>query len=192
MGDRNSRTALVIVGVVACMVGLSYAAVPLYKTFCQITGWGGTTQRAVAVSEDVLERKITVRFDGSISNNIPWTFKPSQVSQTMHVGETGLAFYTAANNADYPVIGTASFNVQPAKAGEYFMKVECFCFTEQLLEPGESVQMPVTYFIDPAMDKDKQMDDVREITLSYTFYRNEVAEKKMAAQAAAKVETVAN
>jgi cytochrome c oxidase assembly protein subunit 11 len=109
---------------------------------------------------------------------MPWAFKPAQVTQTLRIGETGLAYYEATNNADYPVIGSATFNVQPAKAGSYFMKVDCFCFEEQLLQPGETMLMPVTYYIDPEMADEQRLDDVREITLSYTFYRNEDAEER--------------
>lgn len=176
--DKNTRVALIVSAVVAMMVGLSFAAVPLYRIFCQVTGWGGTTQVADAQSDRVLKRKVTVRFDASRADGLPWEFKPSQVSQTLHIGETGLAYYEATNLSDEPVIGTASFNVQPSKAGGYFMKVECFCFTEQRLEPGETVLMPVTYFIDPELDDERRLDDVREITLSYTFYRNEDAEER--------------
>lgn len=176
--DRNSRVALIVSGVVAGMVALSFAAVPLYRAFCQVTGWGGTTQVAEAEADRVLNRRVTVRFDASRAEGIPWEFKPAQVKQTLRIGETGLAYYEATNLSDEPVIGSATFNVQPAKAGGYFMKVDCFCFEEQLLEPGQTMMMPVTYYIDPAMDDERRLDDVREITLSYTFYRNEDAEKR--------------
>jgi cytochrome c oxidase assembly protein subunit 11 len=168
--SRNQKTALTTVAVVLGMVALSYASVPLYRAFCQVTGWGGTTQRADAAGVRVLDRKITIRFDATVGQGLPWTFKPEQVSQTLHVGETGLAFYAAKNLTDKPISGRATFNVQPAKAGRYFMKVECFCFTEQTLKPGEAVSMPVTYFIDPSIADDKGLDDVQTITLSYTFF----------------------
>lgn len=183
--NKNTKMAGGIVLIVAGMVGMSYAAVPLYETFCRVTGWGGTTQQTTAISEKVLERQITVRFDATTAKGMPWDFRPAQVSQKLHIGESALAFYEATNTADYPVIGTASFNVQPAKAGIYFMKVQCFCFTEQTLQPGESMKMPVTYYIDPKLAEDDDLDEVREITLSYTFYRNEVAEKRQLAQAPA-------
>lgn len=182
--NPNTRIALIVTLVVLGMVGLSFAAVPLYDTFCRVTGWGGTTQRAEIAPGTVLDRKITVRFDATVSEGLPWHFKPEQVSQTLRIGETGLAYYEATNNADYPVVGTATFNVQPAKAGLYFMKVECFCFTEQVLQPGETMSMPVTYFIDPELTLEERLDEVREITLSYTFYRDEQAEKALSAQAA--------
>lgn len=168
--QKNRRTALIVAGAVAGMVGLSFASVPLYRAFCQITGFDGTTQRAEKSSDKVLSRKITVRFDATVGQGLPWAFTPEQVSQTLHVGETGLAFYAAENLTDAPVSGRATFNVQPAKAGLYFMKVECFCFTEQKLNPGEKVSMPVTYFIDPAIADDPNLDDVQTITLAYTFY----------------------
>lgn len=182
--NKNGKTALTVSCVVAGMVCLSFAAVPLYDTFCRVTGWGGTTQRADSGADRVLDRKVTVRFDASTAKGMPWAFRPTEVSQTLHVGETGLTFYEATNTSDYPVVGTASFNVQPAKAGIYFMKVECFCFQEQLLQPGESMKMPVTFYVDPDMADNKRLDDVREITLSYTFYRNEVAEKRLIEAAA--------
>jgi cytochrome c oxidase assembly protein subunit 11 len=168
--DKNRRTAFFVAGAVAGMVGLSFASVPLYRAFCQITGFDGTTQRAEKPSNKVLARKITVRFDATVGQGLPWAFTPEQVSQTLHVGETGLAFYAAENLTDAPVSGRATFNVQPAKAGLYFMKVECFCFTEQTLKAGEKVSMPVTYFIDPAIADDPNLDDVQTITLAYTFY----------------------
>ena len=168
--NRNRRTALIVAGVVAGMVGLSFASVPLYRAFCQITGFDGTPQRAVAAADRTLARKITVRFDATVSDGLAWSFKPGQVSQTMNIGETGLAFYHAANLADRPITGRASFNVQPAKAGVYFKKIECFCFTEQRLEAKQQVEMPVTYFIDPAIANDPSLDDVTTVTLSYTFF----------------------
>lgn len=170
--DRNRRTALIVACVVAGMVGLSFAAVPLYRAFCQITGWGGTTQKAEVApdAQRVLARKMTVRFDSSVGRGLDWRFKPQQVSQTLRIGETGLAFYTAENLSSAPVRGMATFNVQPAKAGAFFAKIECFCFTEQILQPGEKVEMPVTYFVDPSLGDDPNMDDVETITLSYTFF----------------------
>ncbi|WP_428407588.1 cytochrome c oxidase assembly protein [Hyphococcus sp.] len=168
--SRNRKTAMIVSGVVAGMVAMSFAAVPAYRAFCQVTGWGGTTQRAEAEAGEVLERSVTVRFDAAVSNGLSWRFKPEQVSQTLHIGETGLAFYEAENRSSRPVTGRASFNVTPAKAGIYFKKIECFCFTEQTLQPGETVSMPVTYFVDPKLAKDANLDDVQTITLAYTFF----------------------
>ena len=168
--DQNKKTAASVAAVVVGMVAMSFAAVPAYKAFCQVTGWGGTTQRADKNEDGVIDRTITVRFDATTSADLPWRFKPEQVSQTLNIGETGLAFYEAENLTGVPVSGRATFNVSPAKAGIYFKKIECFCFTEQTLQPGEKVSMPVTYFIDPALAKDKNLDEVETITLAYTFF----------------------
>lgn len=168
--SKNAKTALIVSGVVAGMVAMSFAAVPAYRAFCQVTGWGGTTQRAEAEAGRTLARQITVRFDGTVSEGLDWRFKPEQVSQTLHIGETGLAFFDAENLSGRPVTGRATFNVTPAKAGIYFKKIECFCFTEQTLAPGETIEMPVTYFIDPALADDRNLDDVQTITLAYTFF----------------------
>lgn len=167
---KNQKTALVISGVVAGMVALSFAAVPAYRAFCQVTGWGGTTQRAAAGADRTLSRQITVRFDATVNQGLAWRFKPAQVSQTLHIGETGLAFFEAENLTDRVVTGRAAFNVSPAKAGVYFKKIQCFCFTEQTLQPGEKVSMPVTYFVDPELADDKNLDEVQTITLAYTFF----------------------
>ena len=182
--SANTRTLAIILGVVAAMTALVAAAPTLYNTFCRVTGWGGTTQVAEAGARRVLDREITVRFDASTAKGLPWSFRPEQVSQTLKVGESGLAYYEATNTSDVPVIGTATFNVQPAKAGLYFMKVECFCFQSQRLEPGQSMSMPVVYFIDPEIADERRLDEVREITLSYTFYRDERAEREMLAAGA--------
>lgn len=168
--DKNKKTALFASLAVAGMVAMSFAAVPAYKAFCQVTGWGGTTQRAETEAGRTLARTVTVRFDATVGQGLSWRFKPEQVSQTLHIGETGLAFYEAENLTDKPITGRATFNVSPAKAGIYFRKIECFCFTEQTLQPGEKVSMPVTYFIDPGLDDDKNLDDVQTITLAYTFF----------------------
>jgi cytochrome c oxidase assembly protein subunit 11 len=174
-GARNRRTALLALAAVAAMTGLSFAAVPLYRAFCQVTGWGGTTQRAAAGADIVLGRKITVRFDATTDQHLPWRFRPEQPAQTLRIGETGLAFYEAANLSGAPVTGRAVFNVTPAKAGLYFRKIDCFCFEEQTLGAGERVSMPVSYFIDPAIAEDKHLDDVSTITLAYTFYAAQAA-----------------
>jgi len=159
-----------IAGVAAGMVGLSFAAVPAYRAFCQATGWGGATQRVEQEAGRVLAREITVRFDATISDGLDWRFKPEQPAQTVHIGETALAFFEAENLSAEPVTGRATFNVSPAKAGRHFKKIECFCFTEQTLQPGEKVSMPVTYFVDPALGEDRNLDEVETITLSYTFF----------------------
>jgi cytochrome c oxidase assembly protein subunit 11 len=168
----NRRVALVMVGVTIAMAGMAYAAVPLYRLFCQVTGYGGTTQRAEAAPPQVGERVITVRFNAEIgSADLPWKFEPEEREAVVHVGEQRLTFYRATNMSNEPVVGVASFNVTPFKAGPYFEKVACFCFDEQTLDPRESVEMGVSFFVDPAIDKDPNLRDVKTITLSYTFFR---------------------
>jgi len=167
---RDKHIVIACVLVVGGMVGMAYAAVPLYDLFCRVTGYGGTTQASAEYSDIVLDRVVTVRFDANTAVGLPWRFTPEQASVDIHVGADGLAFYTAENRSDRPLVGTATYNVTPQKAGAYFAKVECFCFTEQVLMPGEAIDMPVTFFIDPAMADDPHMDDVTTITLSYTFF----------------------
>lgn len=168
--SRNRKTGMLVAAAALAMVGLSFAAVPAYRAFCQVTGWGGTTQRADAGADEILDRAITIRFDASTGEGLNWRFKPEQASQTLRIGETGLAFFEAENLSSAPVTGRATFNVSPSKAGIYFKKIECFCFTEQVLQPGEKVSMPVTYFIDPALAANSQLDDVQTVTLAYTFF----------------------
>ena len=166
----NLRVAIMAGGVAVGMVGVAYAAVPLYQIFCQITGFGGTTQRADASPRQALDQKITVAFDANVNASLSWEFVPSQHSQTIRIGEQTLAFYKAMNTGSRPVTGTATFNVTPVGAGVYFSKIECFCFTEQTLQPGQSIDMPVSYFVDPDIVNDPDMKSVETITLSYTFY----------------------
>ena len=166
----NLRIAILAGGMAMGMVGVAYAAVPLYQIFCQVTGFGGTTQRANASPNQVLDQKITVAFDANVNSSLNWEFKPVQFSQTVRIGEPALAFYKASNSTRYSLTGTATFNVTPVGAGAYFSKIECFCFTEQTLKPGETVDMPVSYFVDPDIVNDPDMKSVTTITLSYTFY----------------------
>ncbi|WP_299624020.1 cytochrome c oxidase assembly protein [Pelagibius sp.] len=166
----NGRVAVICLGVVAAMTGLSYASVPLYELFCRVTGYGGTTQVAESLPEQVGERIVTVRFNADVNPELPWAFQPVERAVTLQVGESGLAFYRATNQAARTTAGTATFNVTPLKAGQYFNKVECFCFTEQRLAPGESMDMAVSFFVDPAIEEDPNLDDVKTITLSYTFF----------------------
>ena len=173
---RNLRTGLYAMLFALFMLGLGYAAVPLYDLFCRVTGFAGTTQ--VASEDDAARaaaagvgRTISVRFDASTARGMPWTFKPDQVTETVRIGQRDIATYTAINNSDAPITGTATFNVEPAQAGLYFQKVQCFCFTEQTLAPGEEVRMPVLFYVDPAIEDDEFMADVEQITLSYTFHR---------------------
>ncbi len=168
--SRNNVVSASCLAVVVGMVGLSYAAVPLYDMFCRVTGYGGTTQRAIAAPVAVSDRTINVRFDTNTDRELPWTFLPEQRSVTVKVGENRLVFFRAVNNSDHPVVGHATFNVVPDRAGRYFNKIQCFCFTEQRLDPGQSVDMPVSFFIAPEILADRDGAAINEITLSYTFY----------------------
>ena len=168
----NGRLALLLTGVVAGMIGLSFASVPLYRLFCQVTGFGGTPQVAERAPEAIAERVITVRFNADTDPALPWAFQPVQREVEVRVGEPALTFYRARNAGSGPVTGTATFNVTPLKAGAYFSKVECFCFTEQRLAAGEQVDMGVSFFVDPAILEDRNLDEVEAITLSYTFFRS--------------------
>lgn len=169
---RNLGLAAVLAGTVAGMVGLAYASVPLYRLFCQMTGYGGTTQVSAApAAADVSDRIVTIRFDANVARDLPWRFEPAVASIDVRVGEQALAFYKAKNLSDVPVSGQATFNVTPHRAGPFFAKVDCFCFTEQTLAPGEDMDMPVSFFVDPAILKDADGNDLPEITLSYTFFR---------------------
>ncbi len=172
MMRRDKGTALLLSAVVVGMIGLTYAAVPLYQLFCQVTGYGGTTQVAEVVPEAVSDRVIEVRFNADVNSRLPWSFQPVQRVLRLRVGEVAIAAYRAENLGTRSIKGTAVFNVTPLKAGEYFNKVQCFCFDEQELAPGEVVDMPVTFFVDPAIEEDPRLDDVRTITLSYTFFRS--------------------
>jgi len=174
----NRKVALSALSIALGMLGLGYASVPLYRMFCQVTGFGGTTQVATVAEAQAAEARamgqmISVRFDGNITPGMPWKFYPEQVTQKVKIGERQLAFFVARNESDRPVTGQASFNVEPEQTGKYFNKVQCFCFTEQTLQPGEEVRMPVTYYVDPAMVDDANAKGVEQITLSYTFFKLE-------------------
>jgi cytochrome c oxidase assembly protein subunit 11 len=168
--SRNHAVVALCVALVLGMTALSFAAVPLYRLFCQVTGYEGTTRRAIVAPETVLERSLTIAFDANVGRGIGWRFEPVQRAQQLKIGEQGLAFYRATNLSDKPQVGMAVFNVTPHKAGSYFNKIECFCFTAQRLEAGQSVEMPVAYFIDPAINDDADLKKLTTITLSYTFY----------------------
>jgi cytochrome c oxidase assembly protein subunit 11 len=165
----NGRMALILVGVFALMVGAAYASVPLYKAFCQMTGFGGTVRKAEVAPTVVLNQSIDVRFDANV-RGLPWDFRADQVSQTVKIGATGLAFFKVTNNGAKAWTGRASYNVVPESAGAYFQKLECFCFSDQTIQPGQTVDFPVVYFVDPGFAKDEDTKDKREITLSYTFF----------------------
>jgi len=176
----NTTVAVVCFTVFAAMVGVSFAAVPMYRLFCQVTGYGGTTQRVTQYSDRVLDRKITVRFDANTANGLPWDFKPVQREVTMPIGETTQVSYEARNLFSKPTGGRATFNVTPELAGAYFMKVECFCFTDTTLKPGESMDMPVVFYVDPDIVNVPELKNIKTITLSYTFYPT-AADKPVAA-----------
>ncbi len=172
LARRNRRTAVTAFAVVGGMVGLAFAFVPLYTLICQVTGLGGTPQIAESVDTEISTEDITVRFDANVDRDLPWTFRPVKASVTLKMGEQKVASYKATNLSDQPVTGISTFNVTPIKAAQYFTKIECFCFIEQTLGPGQSVDMPVTFYVDPAILEDELALDVKTITLSYTFYRS--------------------
>ncbi|MFO0990395.1 MAG: cytochrome c oxidase assembly protein [Hyphomicrobiales bacterium] len=167
---RNRQVAVAAAGVAFAMVGLAYASVPLYRLFCQVTGFGGTTQRAEVAPGAAGNRMLTIRFDANTAASLPWSFHPEQLEMNVKLGEQNLAFYRAANRSDKEATGSAIFNVTPAEAGAYFNKIQCFCFSEQRLRAGETVDMPVVFFVDPKIEKDPDLRTLTTITLSYTFY----------------------
>jgi len=175
--DAPQKTALRMVGVVALMGGLAWASVPFYNWFCRVTGYGGVTQTADAGSDVILDQTIKIRFDASLERGMPWEFKPMQREMELRIGETGLAFYEAYNPTDRVIAGTASYNVAPFSAGYYFSKIDCFCFTEQVLQPGERVTMPVTFYVDPEIVNDLDAKFAKAITLSYTFHETDLPEE---------------
>lgn len=180
MARRNRRAAIIALSFALAMLGLGYAAVPLYRIFCEATGFGGTTMKvseATASAIAVTDKQITVRFDSNVSSALPWRFKPENPTEKITIGARDMAAFVAENLSSKPVTGTATFNVTPVQAGRYFAKVQCFCFTEQTLQPGEKVRMPVIYYVDPAILTDSDTKDIEEITLSYTFYPLDQAKK---------------
>lgn len=178
--DPKKKTALQAFAVVVFMGGLGWASVPLYDWFCRVTGFGGTTNVAEAGSVEIVDRTIKVRFDASLERGMPWEFKPMQLEVELRLGEEGLAFYEAYNPTDRPIAGTASYNVAPYGAGLYFSKIACFCFEEQILMPGERVEMPVSFFVDPDIMNDTDAKFAKHITLSYTFHEIELPEETQA------------
>ncbi len=169
--SENTKLALSLIMLITGMALLAYASAPLYNLFCKVTGYGGTTQIAKNGADYIGSRKIEVRFDGNVNPDLPWEFKPEQNSVNITTGENILVFYYAHNKSSQAVTGTAVYNVTPHKAGKYFNKIQCFCFSEQLLAPNQQVHMPVSFFIDPAFDNDQEMKDVNAITLSYSFFK---------------------
>lgn len=165
----NLRTAMLAAIGVGCMTGLGFASVPLYKLFCESTGLNGTTQRG-RTAPGAVNARVRIDFDSNVNPKLPWIFKPEQKSETVVVGARDMAFFTATNTSDKTITGMATFNVTPSMAGKYFSKIQCFCFNQQTLKPGETVRMPVIFFVDPKMLTDPDAKDIRTITLSYTFY----------------------
>ena len=181
IGSRNRRVGLMGLVFALAMLAAGYASVPLYRLFCQVTGFGGTTQRASeaeAAAAPVTAATISIRFDANVERSMPWQFRPERTTDTIQLGGRRMAVYLARNLSDKPVTGTATFNVTPERAGRYFNKVQCFCFTEQTLQPGQEVRMPVVYFVDPKILDDPEARDIEQITLSYTFHPNAPAAAK--------------
>ena len=168
---RNTRLGIGLAAAIVAMVGLSYASVPLYRLFCQITGYGGTPMRADAVPVTTGSRKITVRFNADVAKGLDWSFGPEKTSIEVLTGEPAMTAYRATNHAGAPLTGMATYNVTPEKAAPYFNKIACFCFDEQTLKAGENVEMPIQFFVDPAIETDPNTRDVTTITLSYTFFK---------------------
>ena len=179
--NGKQRTLFQTIGLVVVMGGLAWASVPFYDWFCRVTGFSGVTAVASGDSEIILDKTIKIRFDASLERDMPWDFKPVQREMTLRIGETGLAFYEAYNPTDRPVAGSASYNVAPFDAGGFFAKIDCFCFEEQVLQPGERVQMPVTFYVDPAIVEDRDAKYAKSITLSYTFYEIDLPREAQAA-----------
>ncbi len=176
---KNNRVAFRLIGVVVFMGMLSVAAVPFYNWFCRVTGFGGETNVAEQASDTILDQTIKIRFDASLERDMPWTFKPVQREVELRIGETGLAFYEAHNPTEQVIAGTASYNVAPFSAGYFFTKIDCFCFEMQVLKPGESVMMPVSFYVDPKIIKDKEAKYLKSITLSYTFHVTELPQDEV-------------
>lgn len=188
--EGKYRSAAQATVVVVFMAGMGWAAVPLYDLFCRVTGYGGTTGVAQADSDRILDETIRIRFDASRAAGMPWEFRPVERTMEVQIGDTGLAFYEAYNPTDEPIAGTASYNVTPYSAGRYFMKIHCFCFEMQVLQPGERVTMPVSFYVDPDMLDDREARGVKQITLSYTFHVTEMPEDYAALDGASEPEAV--
>ncbi|MDE2442497.1 MAG: cytochrome c oxidase assembly protein [Betaproteobacteria bacterium] len=178
------RTGMLATGLAVAMAGVGYASVPLYRLFCQVTGFGGTTQKAIGQSAPgaVAGRTMSVRFDANHSSSLPWTFQQEVNREVVKVGEQEIAFFVAKNLSDKPVTGTATFNVTPNQAGKYFTKIQCFCFTKQTLQPGQEVRMPVIYYVDPSILQDDEAKAVKQITLSYVFHQDIASGEKLGAK----------
>jgi cytochrome c oxidase assembly protein subunit 11 len=183
--DKNSKTLLSILIVVGLMIGLAFASVPLYDLFCRTTGFAGTTQisNAAPSVDEILDRKITIHFNSDTNQNLNWEFQPEQRETMLNVGQQGFINFIAKNKDKEPTVGTAVYNVTPAKAGQYFHKTQCFCFDSQMLTPGQEMNMPVIFYVDPSIAQDQNMDDVKTITLSYSFFAADSKELDQALEA---------
>jgi len=175
--DSKRKTVLQTVSLVVFMGALAWASVPLYDWFCRVTGFGGVTNTAQTGSDVILDKTNKIRFDASLDRDMPWEFKPKERQVEMRIGETGMVFYEAYNPTNRPVAGTASYNVTPYEAGNFFTKIDCFCFEQQVLQPGERVEMPVTFFVDPEIVDDRDAKYTKVITLSYTFYETDLPQE---------------
>ena len=186
----NRKTLMILSGVGVAMLGLGFASDPLYDTFCKVTGYGGTPKIAEDNLSEIIDRTVTVYFDSNVARDLPWDFKADQRSIDVKLGQSGLAYYTVTNRSKFPVTGVANFNVTPIKAAPFFIKTDCFCFEEQTIQPSESLPLPVIFFVDPQLDEKSRFDDVKEITLSYTFFPSE--EGSLPAKTAAKPKIATN
>ncbi len=190
--DNKRKTVLQTVSLVVFMGALAWASVPLYDWFCRVTGFGGVTNTAQTGSDVILDKTIKIRFDASLDRDMPWEFKPMERQVEMRIGETGMVFYEAYNPTSRPVAGTASYNVTPYEAGNFFTKIDCFCFEQQVLQPGERVEMPVTFFVDPEIVDDRDAKYTKVITLSYTFYETDLPQETAQADVAQDDKTTLN
>jgi cytochrome c oxidase assembly protein subunit 11 len=190
--DSKRKTVLQTVSLVVFMGALAWASVPLYDWFCRVTGFGGVTNTAQTGSDVILDKTIKIRFDASLDRDMPWEFKPMERQVEMRIGETGMVFYEAYNPTNRPVAGTASYNVTPYEAGNFFTKIDCFCFEQQVLQPGERVEMPVTFFVDPEIVDDRDAKYTKVITLSYTFYETDLPQETAQADVAQDDKTTLN
>lgn len=190
--DNKRKTVIQTVSVVVFMGALAWASVPLYDWFCRVTGFGGVTNTAQTGSDVILDKTIKIRFDASLDRDMPWEFKPMERQVEMRIGETGMVFYEAYNPTSRPVAGTASYNVTPYEAGNFFTKIDCFCFEQQVLQPGERVEMPVTFFVDPEIVDDRDAKYTKVITLSYTFYETDLPQETAQADIAQDENTTLN
>lgn len=174
--DKNTKTLLIVFAAVFFMIGMAFASVPLYNLFCRVTGFGGTTQLSTSLPDRILDRKMTVQFNTDVNAKLPWDFKSETSSITLNIGQDALINFVAQNKSNQSVAGTAIYNVTPLKVGKYFHKTQCFCFDYQILKPNEKMNMPVVFYIDPAIHEDPDMEDVTTITLSYSFFKSNSVE----------------